>query len=766
MKKLILVLFLCMNVSLQAFVPTSNFALDQSVAQNNCLELGGLDILDSKNEQALCEIVVNSPACEDVDPINRRQCVPEAIVETNAAVEFISCLKGLWGSALEFLEFLGSVLDYIVDSEYRENANEALLDTLSSAKHFLAMEWSRSLDETDGMGPLHYARAAKHFSKTLSRIIFNMLQETYYSTQANYACLTPAARTEAICKFAATVIIPPAIVMAKIGKYLIKMAKKVPALNRRHYEVELNEKPLRDSTDVDDVENDVVSLRAESSPVTNYLDRLSLKAQRIIDENPNKTVAYTNYIVSNTERMLQKLGIPLERIDINTNGQQIGRIRVTREMLKNSSTPGSKKLLQGLDENKLDEIIISPYESLNLANESLRSRSLITSSDGLARIFRTTNPVADRSKRSVESIRKLASEYSDEDIAKVAKQLNEEGFAVRVIEREANDPKTKKTIKLKALQFNRFSADSNHPGVRRLESFRNADFRQKIIFYPNQLTRAAGSSARDTRTVSFNFKNLEELVQGGHTNTFPHEFRHARFEYNRSQGVESVYDYRIKHLEENGKLHKGNTYTNFFSMEEVYNHSQDIYKIAKNLRRDGNIKESIDTLKKKAITINNISSGFRQQNEMLNLNFMSSALPSQIKVLKNERGGIFVKVGEDNKLEILQDKNGILALNLTEGPIRHTLPIANKETQQMLRKFYRDIQRPEVANDKDALARETNKVLDIVKAKNQERRKLIRELNPKVTELRAALHKTDYSNASLDQIKELARQIAQASKGR
>lgn len=778
--KLILTITLVFSLSISAFVPTSNFELDQSVITNQCLNTDGIDILDEKNSRALCEIVTNSPACENVEYIKKRQCDPRNQIEAGVQVEFISCLKGIWGSAVEFMKFIGSIIDYIIDSDTRTKKNKELKDTYNSAKHFLAMEWSRAMDETDGWGPMHYYNAAKDFSKTIGDIIYNMLQETYYTTQANYACLNPVARTQAICQFAGAVLIPPTIVMAKIAKYLIKSGVKATKLLKVNIDTKLSQRKLLDADELAknkedlDIEKlnqaedfDKASTRHELAAQTNLLERLDLAMAKVPNDKPENLIKFSNLSTDSMKDMLDKLGVPSSPANIMKDGIEVKRLHITKEDLAKSSTPMAQRMLKFLEGSNNKSLVISPYEMKKLEKYGHTQDNIAyASAKGLSYIFdKTDAKKLAAQKPSAHTLQMISKNYSDRSVERLAKQLNEEGFAVRVIERKSKDPETKEVKVVKGLQFNRYAADNNNPAVTRLEKFRNKDFRQKIVFYPNSHSRASGSSNRDTRTVSFNFDNLEELINGGHTNTVPHEFRHAKFEYNRSKGKESLYDYRVTALKEDSVLHSGRTYTKYFSMEEVYNHSQDIYKVARKLDKDPEIKKSLGTLFGKLDTIENISKGFKAQNEALDFNFMSNINAQNLKVTTS-RGAKVIKVAKDSNISVVVEKNGYYTVQVVNGDVHHAIPISSQQGKAALEKIFKNIDIADRQGNLEEVAKQTRYITDMIRNRNKQRERLVDGLAPKIQELKHKIQTTSYSDKSLAEIKELSRHISQMAKGR
>lgn len=764
MRRLCTVLVVILSMSVHAFVPMSNYELDLSVAHTQCLEIGYLDILDESNSQKLCEIVVNSPACDDVEAIDKRRCDPKLIVESNIAVDFISCLKGLWGSAVEFMKFIGSVIDYIIDDEYRGEKNEELLNTLQSAKHMLAMEWSRSLSETDGLGPMHYINAAKHFSKTMGTIIFNMLQDAYYSTQANYACLSPAARTKAICQFAGSYVIPPTVVIAKVAKFLLKTGKGVKRYTREDFAKNELEADIHEKRDIDE---DVVDTKGPYSEESSFLARLDLSLARRAFEKPEQITDIANAQVDALLQVVKKVDLPHSVHMIEIDGKKSKRILLTESDLASSNSQAAKELLAYMKQSGRNQIVITPQEMYQRNTTLIATdNATFVSSTGFANLLRLNEKNNLSQNKASAAIEATMIDSSDDNVIRLAKELNDQGFSVRVIERQAVKKGTDEVIKKKALQFNRFAADQNNPAVLRLNRFRNDDFRQKIIFYPDDLKPAQGSSNRATRAVSFNFSNLRELVDGGYANTVPHEFRHAKFEYNRSIGKESAYDLRVQHLKPDGKLHDGKTYTNYFSMEEVYNHAQDIHSVTRKIKKDPQIGLTLAKVSAKADTIINISRGFKVQNDSLNLNLMSRILPSQLSKPILEQGSYRINVGSDSFVRIVRDNNNYFSISLRDGDIEHSVPMASERSKDVLRNFIRNADQAAQTNNMNAIASELKTVLREVVAKNNERRSLVKSIEPKAKALKEAIKNTDYSNQSLEEIRELSRQLSQASKGR
>ncbi|EPZ50976.1 hypothetical protein M902_2994 [Bacteriovorax sp. BAL6_X] len=764
MRRLSTVLVVVLSMSAHAFVPMSNYELDLSVAHSQCIEIGSLDILDKTNSQKLCEVVVNSSICDDVEAVDKRRCDPKLIVESNIAVDFISCLKGLWGSAVEFMKFIGSVVDYIIDDEYRGEKNEELLNTLQSAKHMLAMEWSRSLSETEGLGPMHYINAAKHFSSTMGTIIFNMLQDAYYSTQANYACLSPAARTKAICQFAGSYVIPPTIVIAKVAKFLLKSGKGVKRYTNEDFAKNELETNIHENKDIDE---DIVATKGPYSAESSFLARLDLSLAKRAFESPEQVTEIANAQIDALLQVVNKVDLPHSVHMIDIDGKKSKRILLTESDLASSSSLAAKELLSYMKLSGRSQIVISPQEMYQRNKTLIASdNATFVSSTGFANLLRIDEKNKLSQNRASAAIEATMINSSDENVIKLAKELNNQGFSVRVIESQAIKKGTNEVIKKKALQFNRFAADQNNPAVLRLNRFRNDDFRQKIIFYPDDLKPAQGSSNRATRTVSFNFSNLRELVDGGYANTVPHEFRHAKFEYNRSKGKESPYDLRVQHIKPDGKLHDGRTYTNYFSMEEVYNHAQDIHSVTRKIQKDPQIGLTLAKVSAKADTIINISRGFKVQNDSLNLNLMSRILPSQISKPIIEQGTYRISIGNDSFVRIIRDNNNYYSIILRDGDIEYSVPMASERSKNVLSNFIANADRAAQTNDMNSIASELKIVMREVMAKNNERRSLIKSIEPKAKAIKEAIKNTDYSNQSLEEIRELSRQLSQASKGR
>lgn len=768
-KKLILWLVISSLFSTMTlgFIPTSNYELDVNVIQSRCLDYGSLDIFDDKNSQNVCELVMHSPACENVKAERKRQCDPSLVVDTNAGVEFISCLKGVWGSTVEFMKFIGSIIDYIIDSETRSETNEELVNTMQSAKHFLAMEWSRSLDETQGWGPIHHMRAAKHFSTTLGTIIYNMLEESYFSMQENYACLNGAARTEALCNFAGSVLIPPTIVMLKIAKHLIKKGKYIDDIAKKDHEMDetlLSKDELdKNKSDYDEIDGDKLSTRLPFSEETNFLERLDLNLRMRNLETPERLNEMAKVQNEMVEKIAQRLDIPTWQSNITVDGKEMSRLIISDDQLINSNSPASIGLLKYLRENNVKNIVIGPELMIDRPGPLIRKDDKVfVSAKGLGQLLSAAGNESQRKAVTTPLLQKVHKDPTKQNIDELAKQLNSEGFVVRVVtlKRQENG----KEIKTEALQFNQYAANRNHPGVLRLQRFRNDDFKQKILFYPNSFNRAQGESNRATRAVSFNFTNLDELLHGAHQNTVPHEFRHSKFEYNRSIGKESVYDLRVKHMKDDGKLHNGGAYTNYFSMEEVYNHSQDIYHTARKLRQDSDFENALIALGSKANTILNITKGFRNQNDSLILNFEMDINRSKLEIPSN--GGIQVKIGENSMMNAVKDNNNYFSIQIKDGDVLHTIPMVSPKAKATFDNYVKAVQNAAHTGNMQPLREEMKKVFEHVMDKNDERINLLSQLEPKAQELVATIKKRDYSNANIDRIVEISRQISQVSKGR
>lgn len=748
------------------FIPTSNYELDVNVIQSRCLDYGSLNILDNKNSQNVCELVMHSPACENVKAERKRQCDLELVVDTNPGVEFISCLKGLWGSTVEFMKFMGSIIDYVIESETRGETNEELMNTMKSAKHFLAMEWSRSLEETQGWGPIHRMRAATHFSKTMGTIIYNMLEESYFSMQENYACLNGAARTEALCEFAGSMFIPPTIVMIKIAKHLLKKRKFISDLAKKDHLIDetlLSKKELdKNRSEFENIDADTLSTKLPYSAEVNFLERLDLNLRMRHQETPERLNEMAKVQNQMIEKLANKLDIPIRHDDFTQNGNVMSRLTISVEDLKTVVSPASYKLLKYLKEHNVDNIVIGPELMIDKSSPIIRkNEKLFVSAKGLGQLLTAASNQAQRKAPVTPLLEKVNLEPNTKNIEDLAKQLNSDGFAVRVITLKKYE--NGKTVNTKALQFNQYASDRNHPGVLKLQRFRNNDFRQKILFYPNSYSRALGSSDRSTRAVAFNFTNLEELLHGGHMNTVPHEFRHAKFEYNRSKGKESPYDLRVLHTKDGGKLHNGGAYRSYFSMEEVYNHSQDIYHTARKLNRDANFEQSLMELGAKANTIINITKGFRNQNDSLILNYEKDLNSSKIQIPDND--GVYIKIGENSMINAVRDNN-YYSLEIKDGDVLHTIPMSTPEAKTKLTDYVVAIQKAKSTGDLQPVREEIKKVFEHVMDKNDERINLLSQLEPKAQELIATIKKRDYSNANIDRIVELSRQISQASKGR
>ena len=217
---------------LTGFFDQPSVDLFKTEAAAQCLECSGAfktKDLD-KNLQDVCRIIVSSDACKDVnkeDLINCNKWSESKEFDTYNLIA--SCAQGLFDATKDLLSFAWNVLKVTWDKTIhpKETAEESAA-YVESVRLYLIDIYDKAYDKENP--PLRSFKAAKKISTEITQLLFKTIQEYLHREYQVFGCLNFKARSDLICKIAASILIPP-ITALTILKNSSKIGR-IPVVNK------------------------------------------------------------------------------------------------------------------------------------------------------------------------------------------------------------------------------------------------------------------------------------------------------------------------------------------------------------------------------------------------------------------------------------------------------------------------------------------------------------------------------------------------------
>ena len=187
----------------------------------------------NQNLNTFCEIIVASEICQAIeDKDDLLQCNDFSRSKSLNPIEFLAgCTEGLFDSLREILSFVWEIIKVIgktflspIDTATQAVRQQA--EYLNSVKLYLQTEYDRAYQEANF--PKGY-NAMKEVASGVALMLIKTLSDALYQGYQQFGCLNAKARTDAICKVAGELFIPPAVAinLFKVGIRGIRTVDKL-----------------------------------------------------------------------------------------------------------------------------------------------------------------------------------------------------------------------------------------------------------------------------------------------------------------------------------------------------------------------------------------------------------------------------------------------------------------------------------------------------------------------------------------------------------
>ena len=178
----------------------------------------------------LCEILIKSDACKEIDKEKLLNCSSEddGFISSGFSIS-AGCFKGLYDSPKEILEGLWGAIEWagsnIVSSDVRDKTSEQVSEYSSMVKLYVHTEYEKAYAKESS--PFRSLKALGSMGKLIQKLIFNSISEALSREVEQFACLNQKAKSHMICKTVGDLIISPAAFVGII-KYGSFYVKKIP----------------------------------------------------------------------------------------------------------------------------------------------------------------------------------------------------------------------------------------------------------------------------------------------------------------------------------------------------------------------------------------------------------------------------------------------------------------------------------------------------------------------------------------------------------
>ena len=167
----------------------------------------------STGMKTFCETVTSSEICKNVEKKDLLNCdQPEESKEFDTFDFLAGCTTGLFDGVKAILKFMWDVLKWVWDkgTHPKESYQEAS-EVTESVKLYLSTEYDKAYDKASP--PFRRTKAAKATSGAIANMLFTAIQDFMYKEYQEFGCLNFKARTYAMCKVAAELLVPPAVAL-------------------------------------------------------------------------------------------------------------------------------------------------------------------------------------------------------------------------------------------------------------------------------------------------------------------------------------------------------------------------------------------------------------------------------------------------------------------------------------------------------------------------------------------------------------------------
>ena len=163
----------------------------------------------STGMKTFCETVTSSEICKNVEKKDLLKCDRPDESKEFDTFDFLSgCATGLFDGVKAILKFMWDVLKWVWDkgTHPKESYQEAS-EVTESLKLYLSAEFDKAYDKASP--PFRKTKAAGAITGKVTDMLFTAIQDFMYKEYQEFGCLNFKARTYAMCKVAAELLVPP-----------------------------------------------------------------------------------------------------------------------------------------------------------------------------------------------------------------------------------------------------------------------------------------------------------------------------------------------------------------------------------------------------------------------------------------------------------------------------------------------------------------------------------------------------------------------------
>ncbi|MCY4524265.1 MAG: hypothetical protein OXB84_05965, partial [Halobacteriovoraceae bacterium] len=270
------------------FVPTFHIPLVHAYFEICDNQYGlNLDLPLTGQLQNMCQIVVNSDLCKDVQKEHLLQCES---LRTDPLVDFWEyvkgCSSGYFNSASNLLEFAGAILKWAWRNTTAREAREETMEFTDEVMLYLEIEFEKAYANT--YPPHRRMKALMQMGGAISKILFDKIRDIIQLKFKQFSCLNYEKKSQIMCKAIGDILIPPksALALIKHGPKAIAMFKN---LRKAFREVENLGSSLIGPAKISRVASEAVRLSKTKPP--------SVKLTKIDADGVSDKIKETMYVL-------------------------------------------------------------------------------------------------------------------------------------------------------------------------------------------------------------------------------------------------------------------------------------------------------------------------------------------------------------------------------------------------------------------------------------------------------------------------------------
>ena len=196
---------------------------------NNCCNFSdNKDVLNSV-AQSQCMLQLKKEVCQNIDPGRKKDCVNQSSSSVEQLLSLPGrCLKGFFiNTSIGMLEFLWTMMKGMHSLFFESRGGTLTKEVgafIQSARNYLNIQYEQAYRESSP--PNQVLKTASQIGRSIFFFLYNSVQTIIENSFDEYQCLNSGSRSETVCQFISSVLIPP-IKLFAILKYGIKGSTKV-----------------------------------------------------------------------------------------------------------------------------------------------------------------------------------------------------------------------------------------------------------------------------------------------------------------------------------------------------------------------------------------------------------------------------------------------------------------------------------------------------------------------------------------------------------